>query len=70
MPVLDVPLPDPAPTRRGRALMIQGTSSDVGKSLLIAGLARAYARRGGFGRRTGGSVCGFADHTTGYSSQR
>src|SRR5580692_5604378 len=29
-----------------RALMFQGTSSDVGKSLIVAGLARAYARRG------------------------
>src|SRR5438270_4540106 len=26
--------------------MLQGTGSDVGKSLLLAGLARAYARRG------------------------
>ena len=29
-----------------RALMIQGTGSDVGKSLIVAGLARAYTRRG------------------------
>ena len=29
-----------------RALMIQGTGSDVGKSLLVAALARAYTRRG------------------------
>jgi len=28
------------------ALMLQGTGSDVGKSLLVAGLARAYHRRG------------------------
>jgi adenosylcobyric acid synthase len=28
------------------ALMLQGTGSDVGKSLLLAGLARAYTRRG------------------------
>ena len=28
------------------ALMLQGTGSDVGKSLLTAGLARAYTRRG------------------------
>src|SRR5215813_2034214 len=29
-----------------RALMLQGTGSDVGKSLLVAGLARAYSNRG------------------------
>src|SRR6185312_16735657 len=29
-----------------RAIMFQGTGSDVGKSLLVAGLARAYAKRG------------------------
>lgn len=46
LPEIDVPLLDPPPPRRARALMIQGTSSDVGKSLLVAGLCRAYARRG------------------------
>jgi adenosylcobyric acid synthase len=30
----------------GRALMFAGTGSDVGKSLIVAGLARAFARRG------------------------
>jgi adenosylcobyric acid synthase len=34
-------LPQPA-----KALMLQGTGSDVGKSLLVAGLCRAYVRRG------------------------
>ena len=29
-----------------RALMFQGTGSDVGKSLIVAGLCRAYTRRG------------------------
>ena len=29
-----------------RAIMFMGTGSDVGKSLIVAGLARAYARRG------------------------
>jgi adenosylcobyric acid synthase len=29
-----------------RALMLQGTGSDIGKSLLVAGLARAFTRRG------------------------
>jgi adenosylcobyric acid synthase len=29
-----------------RALMIQGAGSDVGKSLIVAGLARAFSRRG------------------------
>ena len=28
------------------AVMLQGTGSDVGKSLILAGLARAYSRRG------------------------
>ncbi|MBB4304760.1 adenosylcobyric acid synthase [Rhodobium orientis] len=46
LPDITVPMLDPAPPRRGRSLMIQGTSSDVGKSLLVAGLCRAYARRG------------------------
>ncbi|MCB9946407.1 MAG: cobyric acid synthase [Rhodospirillaceae bacterium] len=32
--------------RRTPAVMVQGTGSDVGKSLLVAGMARAFARRG------------------------
>jgi adenosylcobyric acid synthase len=46
LPDITVPMLDPPPARAGRSLMIQGTSSDVGKSLLLAGLARAYTRRG------------------------
>ncbi|PTN01044.1 cobyric acid synthase CobQ, partial [Rhodovulum imhoffii] len=46
LPEIDVPMLSPRPKRRARALMFQGTSSDVGKSLLVAGLCRAYARRG------------------------
>ncbi len=33
-------------TRGGAAVMLQGTGSDVGKSVLVAGLCRAYRRRG------------------------
>ncbi len=36
----------PSPARRTPALMLQGAGSDVGKSLLTAGLARALTRRG------------------------
>ena len=32
--------------RRTAAIMFQGTGSDVGKSLIVAGLARAFSRRG------------------------
>ena len=31
---------------RTQALMIQGTGSDVGKSLLLAGLCKAFSKRG------------------------
>ncbi|MFV3077136.1 cobyric acid synthase [Niveispirillum fermenti] len=36
----------PETKARPRALMIQGTGSDVGKSLLVAALARAFSNRG------------------------
>ena len=38
-------IPTP-PSPAGRALMIQGTGSDVGKSLIVAAIARAFANRG------------------------
>jgi len=41
LPLLTCGVPRPA-----KALMLQGTASDVGKSLLVAGLCRAYHRRG------------------------
>ncbi|WP_200181849.1 cobyric acid synthase [Ectothiorhodospira mobilis] len=43
---IDFPAGPQQGPRRARALMIQGTSSDVGKSLLVAGLCRAFTRRG------------------------
>ena len=45
MPTKAEPQPD-ADATRTPALMFQGTGSDVGKSLLVAGFGRAFARRG------------------------
>src|SRR6478735_417097 len=35
-----------APARKARAIMLQGTGSDVGKSTLVAALCRSATRRG------------------------
>ncbi|MFV0463004.1 MAG: cobyric acid synthase [Nostocoides sp.] len=39
---------DPGGARRGRGLLIAGTTSDAGKSVVTTGLCRALARRGVF----------------------
>ena len=43
---LDFPRLSPDREIRGKVLMLQGTNADVGKSLIVAGLCRAFTNRG------------------------
>ncbi|SIT69711.1 adenosylcobyric acid synthase (glutamine-hydrolysing) [Ectothiorhodosinus mongolicus] len=43
---LDFPKLSPDRATRGKVLMLQGTNADVGKSLVVAGLCRAFTNRG------------------------
>ena len=45
------------PATRGKALMIQGTGSDVGKSLIVAGLAASSAIAGSRCGRSSRKTC-------------